>query len=186
MQCCIPSSDSIERDVKALIDAIYPDLGSQFNRADFDIASRCILAPRHNMVDIINQACLRLLPGEVTTLLSIDTIIDEGEGANSIPTDVIHRATPGGLPPHCLHLKPGMPVIVLRNIDPDAGVCNGTRLIIREIRNPLLTAHFAYRNKGRRSCISIPNGSGTISNAISYYIQADTVPNQARVCDDDQ
>ena len=33
-----------------------------------------------------------------------------------------------------LRLKVGCPVILLRNIDPANGLCNGTRLIIREFQ----------------------------------------------------
>ena len=36
------------------------------------------------------------------------------------------------MPPHKLVLKKDVPVILLRNINPAEGLCNGTRLIIKE------------------------------------------------------
>jgi hypothetical protein len=42
------------------------------------------------MVDAINEACLRLLPGTVQELVFTDTIIDDAEGPHSVPIGVIH------------------------------------------------------------------------------------------------
>jgi ATP-dependent DNA helicase PIF1 len=44
--------------------------------------------------------------------------------------EFLNTLTPNGLPPHMLKLKTGCLVIMLRNIDPANGLCNGTRLII--------------------------------------------------------
>ena len=44
-----------------------------------------------------------------------------------------------GVPQHLLRLKPGMPIMLLRNINPRLGLCNGTRLIFDKcIDNKLL------------------------------------------------
>ncbi|XP_071739616.1 uncharacterized protein [Rutidosis leptorrhynchoides] len=45
-----------------------------------------------------------------------------------------------GVPPHKLKLKIGQPVMLLRNINPSAGLCNGTRLIITEFQKFVLYA----------------------------------------------
>ena len=42
------------------------------------------------------------------------------------------------LPPHKLCLKPGCPVMLLRNLDPGNRLCNGTRLIIQSASRKLL------------------------------------------------
>ena len=42
------------------------------------------------------------------------------------------------LPPHVLALKTDTPVVLLRNLDPNNGLCNGTRLQITGISNRLL------------------------------------------------
>jgi ATP-dependent exoDNAse (exonuclease V) alpha subunit len=38
-----------------------------------------------------------------------------------------------GLPPHGLMLKKGVPVMLLRNMNPPQGMCNGTRLIVDKV-----------------------------------------------------
>jgi ATP-dependent DNA helicase PIF1 len=44
--------------------------------------------------------------------------------------EFLNTLTPNDLPPHVLKLKIGCPIILLRNIDPANGLCNGTRLVI--------------------------------------------------------
>ena len=44
-----------------------------------------------------------------------------------------------GLPPIRLLLKPGMPVMVLRNLNPSRSIMNGTVLVYEEIINSCLT-----------------------------------------------
>ena len=61
-----------------------------------------------------------------------------------------------GLPPHELKLKKNMPVMLLRNLDPRAGLCNGTRLIVqRVIEGRLLEAKIAT-GKHRGDVVYIP------------------------------
>ena len=40
----------------------------------------------------------------------------------------------GGLPPHSLDLKIGAPIMLLRNINPSAGLANGTRLVVHNMQ----------------------------------------------------
>ena len=48
-----------------------------------------------------------------------------------IPTEFLNSLTDGGLPPHELHLKRGVPVMLLRNLRVEEGLCNGTRLMVK-------------------------------------------------------
>ena len=70
----------------------------------------------------------------------MDTIEDENgnNDAGAVAIEVVHQVSPGGMPSHRLKFKPGMPVILVRNMDIDAGLCNGTRLIMEAIRDSLL------------------------------------------------
>ncbi|XP_057756085.1 uncharacterized protein LOC130975280 [Arachis stenosperma] len=45
-----------------------------------------------------------------------------------------------GLPNHSLKLKIGVPIILLRNIDPAGGLCNGTRLVVQDLGTNVIGA----------------------------------------------
>ncbi|KAF1860123.1 hypothetical protein Lal_00033717 [Lupinus albus] len=77
------------------------------------------LTPTHENVQKLNDIIINHFPGEDHNLLSFD----EQEYLNSI--------TPSGLPPHVEKVKNGAPLMLLRNIDPKVGLCNGTRLLCR-------------------------------------------------------
>ncbi len=52
--------------------------------------------------------------------------------------DVLNSIKVSGLPLAHLALKPGCPLMLLRNLDPQNGLCNGTRMILLEIRPRVL------------------------------------------------
>lgn len=57
----------------------------------------------------------------------------------SMPTEFLNSLTPNGLPPHKLVLKKGAIVSCLRNLDIDGGLCNGTRMIIKDMKQFVIT-----------------------------------------------
>lgn len=60
--------------------------------------------------------------------------------ATNFPPEFLNSKMPSGLPPHSLKLKRGTIVVLLRNLNPKEGLCNGTRLRIENIQVSLLTA----------------------------------------------
>ncbi|XP_021953017.1 ATP-dependent DNA helicase PIF1-like [Folsomia candida] len=44
------------------------------------------------------------------------------------------------MPPHSLHLKVGAIIMLLRNLNTKRGLCNGTRLIVKELKPNLIIA----------------------------------------------
>ena len=72
-----------------------------------------------------------MLPGETKIYLSADSVnCDDNEEAQNYPMEFLNSLTPSGMPPHCLNLKVGSIVTLLRNISLKKGLCNGTRLVI--------------------------------------------------------
>ncbi|SCZ98210.1 BZ3500_MvSof-1268-A1-R1_Chr7-1g09057 [Microbotryum saponariae] len=62
------------------------------------------------------------------------------DGARSISPVYLHSINPSDFPAHHLRLKEGIPVVLLRNLDPDAGLCNGTCLIVLHARSQVIPA----------------------------------------------
>ncbi|KAG1179781.1 hypothetical protein G6F70_001515 [Rhizopus microsporus] len=84
------------------------------------------------------------MPGEKVTLLSTDSAdINDADGLHTIPAEYLQSLNPSGLPPSQLELKVGVPVMLLRNIDPARGLCNGTRLIVIHIGQYMLRVRLA-------------------------------------------
>ena len=64
-------------------------------------------------------------------ILSRDTVVGpENEDSVSYPEEFLHTLQPNGVPPHALHLRRGVVVIVLRNLDKERGICNGVRCVV--------------------------------------------------------
>ncbi|CEI89617.1 hypothetical protein G6F70_006335 [Rhizopus microsporus] len=107
---------------------------------------RAILASRNDTMDTINMAVTENMPGEKVTLLSTDSAdINDADGLHTIPAEYLHSLNPSGLPPSQLELKVGAPIMLLRNIDPARGLCNGTRLIVVHIGQYMLRVRLANK-----------------------------------------
>jgi hypothetical protein len=97
-------------------------------------------------MDIINEIVLDKMPGEKVTLLSTDSAnINDADGLHTVPAEYPQSLNPSDLPPSQLELKVGVPVMLLRNIDPARGLCNGTRLIVVHIGQYLLCVRLAHK-----------------------------------------
>lgn len=96
-----------------------------------------ILAPRNTDVSDLNEKMLSLMDGETRQYFSADTIVHEpgADPANAepIPPEVLRSIEEPGHPPGELNLKIGCPIILLRNLSPSRGLCNGTRLIVTRL-----------------------------------------------------
>jgi hypothetical protein len=114
---------------------IYPP--NVLETAHNDLSSfriRAILSVRNESVASINGVVVDKMPGTIYEYFSVDTI-DE-EVSEPPPVELLQSFNPSSLPPSRLRLKVGAPIILLRNLSPKQGLCNGTRLqITRLTRN---------------------------------------------------
>jgi ATP-dependent DNA helicase PIF1 len=105
---------------------------------------RSILSARNADVDEVNLHIIRLFPGQEEILLSADSVVhkDEAEddATHQYPMEYLRSLRPAGLPPGELRLKRGCPIILMRNLAPRRGLCNGTRLIVINIGERVLEA----------------------------------------------
>jgi hypothetical protein len=61
-----------------------------------------------------------------------------GDNSNLYPVEFLNSLNVSGLPLAHIPLKPGCPLMLLRNIDPANGLCNGTRMILLDVRTRVL------------------------------------------------
>lgn len=112
--------------------------------------SEQFLAPTLEVVQKVNKYVLDLIPGEEKIYLSSDSICrtDESPGINSewFTTKFMNEINCSGLPSHKIILKKGVPMILLRNLDQSAELCNGTRLIVVELGNNVIGAKVVTGN----------------------------------------
>ncbi|AQK86764.1 hypothetical protein ZEAMMB73_Zm00001d038499 [Zea mays] len=126
-EVCVPYTGN-DRDLDRLIDDIYPNLNENMSNTSY-ITSRAILSTRNDWVDMINMRMIDRFQGKQMMYHSFDTAVDDPN--NYYPSEFLNTLTPNGLPPHILKLKVGCPIMLLRNIDPANGLCNGTRATAR-------------------------------------------------------
>jgi len=125
-----PRTDIVRGNSKTgLFESIFPDLA---NVTDEQLARGAILAPRNNVVDDLNDVILDRMPGPPIIRLSHDHPKDT-DGEEHYSTEYLNALSFPSLPHHRFRAKVGCPVILLRNLNPQAGLCNGTRLRVSKI-----------------------------------------------------
>ncbi|KAG5530742.1 hypothetical protein RHGRI_025642 [Rhododendron griersonianum] len=78
------------------------------------------------------------LPGEEWKYVSYDEAIDDTHCY--YPEEFLNTLTPNGLPPHELVLKVNSPIMLLRNLNPSVGQCNGTRMVCKGFERNVIHA----------------------------------------------
>lgn len=117
-----------ESSIKKLIQHTFPQLENHGWDASY-MVKRAILTPKNCDVHMLNGMIINKFPGDEHILLSFDEV--EGDTHNLYQHEYLHTIAPGTLPPHILKIKIGALLMLLRNIEPKFGLCNGTRLLCR-------------------------------------------------------
>ncbi|KAG5245388.1 ATP-dependent DNA helicase [Salix suchowensis] len=93
---------------------------------------------------MINNFILGVTHGPQRIYLSSDSIdasSSENDNINLLyPLEFINQLEFNGVPSHILALKIGAPIMLLRNLSPMIGLCNGTRLIITQLADRIIEA----------------------------------------------
>ncbi|XP_026430312.1 uncharacterized protein LOC113326852 [Papaver somniferum] len=119
------------QNVHELISSVYPLLGNDGLMSPEHLTERIILSPCNEDVHKINVEALGNLLGEAYTYLAADKMIRDEHGRDSrFTTEFINNLNPPGSPPFKLDIKVGCTVMLLINLAPKEGLCNGTRLVV--------------------------------------------------------
>ncbi|KAI3720120.1 hypothetical protein L6452_21030 [Arctium lappa] len=144
--------------ISALIEFVYPSILVNVKNSSY-FQERAILAPKHEVVQEINDRLLSLFPGDEKEYLSSDSLCEsehlhEQFDETLYSPNVLNGLKLSGLPNHKIVLKVGVPVMLLRNIDQKSRLCNGTRLRVLSLGNRVIEAEIISRsNIGSRTFI---------------------------------
>ncbi|XP_071729153.1 uncharacterized protein [Rutidosis leptorrhynchoides] len=129
--------------VETIVSSTYPLLHDHLKDPRF-FQDRAILATTNEEVDSINQHILTSILGEERIYYSSDSLCPEEDNdlfAQQLYShEVLNSLKVPGVPNHKLVLKPGVPIMLLRNIDQTKGLCNGTRLQIERMAEHTIEA----------------------------------------------
>ena len=100
---------------------IYPNIQTNLEIPGW-MDGRCILAPTNKEVEILNGVVSEMLPGREIVLKSSDEL-ENCQDLLRFTVEYLNSLSPNGFPPHCLKLKPNMPLMLLRNLDQKKGLC---------------------------------------------------------------
>ncbi|MCL7023951.1 hypothetical protein MKW94_011639 [Papaver nudicaule] len=154
LMTCEDDQDPIE----AIADAIYPDLIDNYNNKKY-LRERCILSPKNEEVDKINDIMVAKIPRKERVYYSSDSIsplsMDFANAEMTYNQEYLNSQKLSGVPNHILRLKVGLPVMLTRNLNPSAGLCNGTRLIVTLLKKRSIQATVVTGTGAGRK-VSIP------------------------------
>ena len=122
-----------------------------------DLASRVIVTPRNDESLKVNDLVFDRHHGQAHVYYSADVAKcpdDPDEAVNYSP-ELLHSMTPTGLPPHKLTLKVGCIVMLLHNLNPARGICNGRRLHVVQLARHSVCAEILTGDK-RGNVVLIP------------------------------
>nr|XP_051190271.1 uncharacterized protein LOC127303598 [Lolium perenne] len=106
-------------------------------------------------IRLAEDICVPSTDNEVDDLEKLINHVFPALNHNMTDPEFLNDLTPNGLPPHTLKLKIKCPIILLRNIDPASGSCNGTRLVVRGFQRNAIDAEIVVgQHAGERMFLS--------------------------------
>ncbi|CAN0875202.1 ATP-dependent DNA helicase PIF1 [Linum grandiflorum] len=161
--------------IKDLINRVYPDLINSYHNVAY-IRSRAIVAPTNDVVTEINDYILDRLPREQHIYLSSDTLTSPGTYQTTLeieyPTEFLNGLLYNGMPEHQLRFKKYSIVMLLQNLNPAAGLCNGTRILITHLGTNVIRGLIVRRQYPLRLCygMTINKSQGQTLDEIGIFL----------------
>ncbi|KAK9682348.1 hypothetical protein RND81_10G067000 [Saponaria officinalis] len=175
-------------DIATIVQQIYPDFDNMCYDAEY-LKHRAILTPLNETAYLINSHMAGLIPGDEILYKSCDEIcttslecMDEFE---SYPTEYLNNLNLQGLPHHELKLKIGIPVMLLKNINPSHGLCNGARLIVTHLGKFIVEANILTWSKVGNKVLITRIVMTTTDNRIPCA-KKNTIPPKTMLCYDNK
>lgn len=126
-----------------LLEHTFPTVemrGARENPQFFD--GRAVLCVTNEQTEEFNDRLLNMMTGDAREYISYNRIDESELGEETppmMPDEMLLSMKPAALAPPVLQLKVGAPVMLLRNLCPREGLCNGTRMTIVRMTPRTLT-----------------------------------------------
>ena len=104
------------------------------------LASRAVICPTNPAVDQVNNIVAAMLGNDNERLYYSYDHLDGDSLEVDVPEEYLHSQTPNGFPLHCLRLKLYSCIMLLRNMEPANGHCNGSRYIVTQLNEHTIKA----------------------------------------------
>lgn len=130
--------------------------------ADEDLQKGVILCPTNAEVRKINATIIqRLKDRHEMIYLSRTKLIDEDKSVTgslllTTTQEELDAVSAPNIPPHRLHLKVGVVVSLLINLDQRQNLCNGTRFIVEELYQNVIKLKRLHEFQNKRSSVFLP------------------------------
>ena len=129
---------SKSKTIDDFINEAFPNFQHECTNNDY-LRGRAILTPLNKHVLTINNEILKKLPTkEEPPIVSIDENIPDTRFKYG--EEDFNVLNPSSLPPHKLYLRKNAVIMILRNLNPAQGACNGTRLKVLDFTDRCIKA----------------------------------------------
>lgn len=149
-----------------------------------DFEHQTIITPLNQDAEEINRMILDqlLTDQEIQTTESIDELPSDNNEFGLTP-EFVNELQPAGMPPHKLELKIGCIVMVLRNIYPARGFCNGTRCKVIDIQPGWLVLEIiSGQFKGEQTAIPKIKLNSSVSRKSLFTFSRRQFPGKLAYC----
>jgi len=158
---------------------LYPQqlLNDAVNRHDA-LIGQAILAFRNDTVNDFNDVLVDRMPGEEYRFEAANyvEVPEDAAGAEPFAVEYLQSISLASILPSCLRLKIGAPIILLRNLSPREGLCNGTRMRVLGIRRKCLQVAIMGRNCNGKNCLLPRIKLTTTDDDLPFILQRTQFP----------
>ncbi|CAI0558667.1 unnamed protein product [Linum tenue] len=130
--------------IESITNDIYDTFEEQHMSTDY-LSGRAIVTPTNAVVTEVNDFMLHKIPGHCRCYYSSDSMQLDTEVpqlfAETYPTEFLNALQFNGVPDHEIRLKVHTPIMLLRNLSPPNGLCNGTRILITKLGENIIVGN---------------------------------------------
>jgi len=182
-QLQLPRYIRIVSTVDQLCDQLYPQrLLNDAVISHGALIGRAILAFRNDTVDDFNNMLIDRMPGQEYRFEAANHVNLPEDAANAEPfaVEYLQSISLASIPPSCLKLKNGAPVILVRNLSPREGLCNGTKMRVLGIRRTCLQVAIMGGKMDGKICLLPRIKLTTMDDDLPFILQRTQFP--VRLC----